>query len=162
MMRFQILLSMMLLMSHLLSICAFGNFRVNTIKRLIQHKNVLFNQKCWSFPSLLARKCDTRCFGRLNPSDSYQSVQVMCSKCLTKLFKYKKKNGAKSRLIKLYLERIVDDPFHLVTQYDDCESANEAKLTELLCPKCGSPWGRPSMKAGNKIFKCIGGKLKIK
>jgi hypothetical protein len=55
-----------------------------------------------------------RRFGQLRPSDSYQSVSVLCGKCKTRLFKYKKKNGTKSRLVKLYVERIVSDPYQIV------------------------------------------------
>lgn len=39
--------------------------------------------------------------------DSYQTVSVNCSSCRHRLFRYKKKNGVKSNLIKCYVERIV-------------------------------------------------------
>jgi len=41
--------------------------------------------------------------------DSYQTVSVNCSKCQQRLFRYKKKNGTKSNLIKCYIERISED-----------------------------------------------------
>jgi hypothetical protein len=41
--------------------------------------------------------------------DSYQTVSVNCSSCSERLFRYKKKNGTKSNLVKCYVERIVDD-----------------------------------------------------
>ena len=41
--------------------------------------------------------------------DSYQTVSVNCSKCQERLFRYKKKNGTKSNLVKCYVERICED-----------------------------------------------------
>jgi hypothetical protein len=41
--------------------------------------------------------------------DSYQTVSVNCSKCQQQLFRYKKKNGTKSNLVKCYVERICED-----------------------------------------------------
>ena len=41
--------------------------------------------------------------------DSYQTVAVLCSGCNERLFRYKKKNGMKSNLVKCYIERICED-----------------------------------------------------
>lgn len=41
--------------------------------------------------------------------DNYQTVSVNCSKCQQRLFRYKKKNGTKSNLVKCYVERISED-----------------------------------------------------
>ena len=41
--------------------------------------------------------------------DNYQTVSVNCSKCQQRLFRYKKKNGTKSNLVKCYIERICED-----------------------------------------------------
>lgn len=41
--------------------------------------------------------------------DNYQTVSVNCSKCQQRLFRYKKKNGTKSNLVKCYIERISED-----------------------------------------------------
>merc|ERR1719253_400128 len=41
--------------------------------------------------------------------DNYQTVSVNCAKCRLRLFRYKKKNGTKSNLVKCYVERISED-----------------------------------------------------
>jgi len=38
--------------------------------------------------------------------ENYQTVSVACAKCDALLFRYKKKNGLKSNLIKCYVERM--------------------------------------------------------
>jgi hypothetical protein len=48
--------------------------------------------------------------------DTYQTVTVRCNTCTTKLFRYKKKNGTKSSLVKCYVERIVEDCENLLSQ----------------------------------------------
>jgi len=119
----------------------------------------------------------SRAFG-LRPSDRYQTVEVLCAKCQTKIFKYKKKNGTKSKLVKLFKERIVSDPYGILATANfesmdqgsgadhgdvDSDVMDGAAVSLLLaCPKCKSQWGRPGSIAGNAVFKCIGGKLKIK
>jgi hypothetical protein len=40
--------------------------------------------------------------------DAYPTVAVNCTTCGCRLFRYKKKNGTKSNLIKCYIERIID------------------------------------------------------
>jgi DNA-directed RNA polymerase subunit M/transcription elongation factor TFIIS len=51
--------------------------------------------------------------------DSYQTVSIYCKTCALLLFRYKKKNGTKSGLVKCYVERIIDDCAHLLRdQYD--------------------------------------------
>lgn len=71
--------------------------------------------------------------------DTYRSVDVLCTKCQTKLFKYKKKNGTKSKLVKMYIERIVNDPFDLLlnnksetTFTTSSESNSESKSSPSL------------------------------
>ena len=50
--------------------------------------------------------------------DSYRSVDCSCSKCKNLLFKYKKKNGTKSNLVKMYVERIYED-YHNIIPYEE-------------------------------------------
>ena len=74
--------------------------------------------------------------------DSYQTVSVLCSKCSMRLFKYKKKNGLKSNLVKCYVERICEDSAGVLavraeTGVDDA--------SEWLCPKCGSGFARTAL-----------------
>lgn len=74
----------------------------------------------------------TRSFASaLRPSDSYRTVHIECSKCSTLLFKYKKKNGTKSKLVKMYLARIVFDPFHfLPSSVPDRASSSRGPYTD--------------------------------
>jgi hypothetical protein len=46
--------------------------------------------------------------------DSFPTVNVYCTTCSIRLFRYKKKNGTKSHLVKCYVERIIDDCVHLL------------------------------------------------
>lgn len=48
--------------------------------------------------------------------DSYQTVSVNCKKCGERLFRYKKKNGTKSNLVKCYVERICEDSAGLLAK----------------------------------------------
>merc|ERR1719253_2359993 len=48
--------------------------------------------------------------------DNYQTVSVNCNKCRLRLFRYKKKNGTKSNLIKCYIERICEDSAGILFQ----------------------------------------------
>ena len=85
--------------------------------------------------------------------DSYQTVTVACSKCDTALFKYKKKNGLKSNLIKCYVERIVKDEHNLL--------AREIG-TEVRCPQCESNFARDALIHGRPALKMIGGKVRMR
>lgn len=120
----------------------------------------------------------------LRNSDSYRTVHISCNKCSTLLFKYKKKNGTKSALVKMYTARIIYDPHSFVelpptglrpkptvstavtspakvdgTSTEGSESTKQAK--KLECPQCLSEWGRHGVKAGHTTFKCIGGKIRM-
>eukprot|EP01083_Nonionella_stella_P296084 1005991_1 len=75
--------------------------------------------------------------------DSYQAVSVNCKKCRTRLFRYRKKNGTKSNLIKCYVERISEDCVDLVAN----KSKNKSKggdndSNEWFCPNCDARFGR--------------------
>jgi len=94
--------------------------------------------------------------------DSYQTVAVNCNSCKKRIFRYKKKNGTKSNLIKCYVERIVhDDPDGLLENQLD----NFAELTETdhkwSCPNCGANFGRSSLIHGMPAIKLIGGKTRM-
>jgi hypothetical protein len=109
----------------------------------------------------------TRLFGQLKNSDAYRSVDIICNKCNEKLFKYKKKNGTNSSLIKIYYERIVRDPHRFLKSTDEEHrlrrvSENTDIDNDLICPKCQSKWGRRDLLTGHLIYRCIGGKLKIR
>ncbi len=100
--------------------------------------------------------------------DSYQTVAVNCNSCRHRLFRYKKKNGTKSNLIKCYVERIV----HSQEESDDSEtdtleqqlskfeelSANDHKWS---CPKCGTNFARSALIHGRPALKLVGGKTRM-
>ena len=93
--------------------------------------------------------------------ESYQTVAVNC-KCKHRLFRYKKKNGTKSNLIKCFVERIVfDDPDGVLEQQID----NFAELSEMdhkwECPKCGTNFGRSATIRGLPALKLVGGKTRM-
>jgi hypothetical protein len=56
--------------------------------------------------------------------DTYQTVTVRCHTCTTKLFRYKKKNGMKSNLVKCYVERIVEDCENLLSRSASSSSSS--------------------------------------
>ena len=64
--------------------------------------------------------------------DKYQTINIFCVKCRKKLFRYKKKNGTKSNLVKMYIERIVDDPLNVLTN----KETNDLSGTNFTCPSC--------------------------
>ena len=96
--------------------------------------------------------------------DSYQTVSVNCAKCKTRLFRYKKKNGTKSNLIKCYIERISEDCEGLVEEKqgsiggDDRDPTSGSSSTDWVCPKCHSKFGRDSMIHGRPAIKLAGKK----
>jgi len=74
-----------------------------------------------------------------------RSVDVICNKCKTRLFKYKK--GGNGSLVKCYIERIVQD-FRL----------DEDKEEGILkCPSCSTEFARHALVHGRPAFKMIGG-----
>ena len=83
---------------------------------------------------------------------NFQTVSVRCQKCTTILFRYKKKNGLKSNLVKCYVERIVQDPAGLL----DIE-----REAEMQCPKCGSCFARDATIHGKPALKMVGGKVRM-
>ena len=133
-------------------------------QELINHQHIINSSICYSHyfqpKSQLNETMSgilivyTRRFGTLRDATKYRKVAVKCSNCITMLFQYKKKNGTKSGLVKLYRERIVDDPYCLNETTEEGES-------ELICPNCGSQWGRHGNVKGHPVFRCIGGKLQF-
>jgi len=96
--------------------------------------------------------------------DSYQTVSVNCMKCRTRLFRYKKKNGTKSNLIKCYIERISEDCVDLVARKSSEESLGKdsgADDTDWICPGCDTRFGKDSMIHGRPAIKLVGGKTSM-
>ena len=98
--------------------------------------------------------------------DSYQTVSVNCSKCRTRLFRYKKKNGTKSNLIKCYIERISEDTAGIVESIDGADGSREddgkaLEGQEWSCPDCGQRFGRRTLIHGRPAIKLMGGKVRM-
>ena len=101
--------------------------------------------------------------------DSYQTVSVNCSKCRTRLFRYKKKNGTKSNLIKCYIERIAEDSAGILEVMGENigEKSGEAQAVKALegqewaCPDCGQRFGRRTLIHGRPAIKLVGGKVRM-
>lgn len=85
--------------------------------------------------------------------DSYQTVSVNCNKCSLRLFRYKKKNGTKSNLVKCYVERIVEDSASVLGSQPSAET--------FTCPGCGSGFARPATIKGLPALKLVGGKIRM-
>jgi hypothetical protein len=84
--------------------------------------------------------------------ESYQTVSVNCSKCGERLFRYKKKNGTKSNLVKCFVERISEDSAGVLRDQHDADS--------FFCPGCQVPFARSAMMRGMPALKLIGGKVR--
>ena len=103
-----------------------------------------------------------------NIVESYQTVSVNCAKCGTKLFRYKKKNGTKSNLVKLYIERITED-YHgllLLTEAEDTKHDDNNQSTRTIdnnweCPNCQTSFARPAVIHGRPALKLVGGKTRM-
>lgn len=92
--------------------------------------------------------------------DSYQTVSVNCQKCGERLFRYKKKNGTKSNLIKCYVERICQDSAGLLEKYKDKEACQEEGFP-WHCPSCNANFARSSRIHGRPALKIVGGKVRM-
>lgn len=100
---------------------------------------------------------------RGNVVESYQTVAVNCQSCKHRLFRYKKKNGTKSNLIKCYVERIVNDNPDDNVLAQQLENFTELSETDhkWCCPKCGVNFGRSSLIHGLPALKLVGGKTRM-
>ena len=76
--------------------------------------------------------------------NDFYTIKVVCAKCRTELYKYKKEGGGE--LIKCYCSNILED----YTNGD------------LRCPKCGSQFARNGMVHGRPANIIIGGKVNVK
>jgi len=74
-------------------------------------------------------------------------VDIKCTGCRAPLFRYAKGNGAGSKLVKIYDERIVKD-------YTEGDKQH--------CPQCGEQFAREAMVHGRLAYKVINGKVSMK
>jgi hypothetical protein len=93
--------------------------------------------------------------------DGYQTVSVNCAKCRTRLFRYKKKNGTKSNLVKCYIERISEDCVNLIEKKRKAKDDTSVGGDEWFCPTCQSRFGKDSMIHGRPAIKLVGGKIQM-
>jgi hypothetical protein len=91
--------------------------------------------------------------------DSYQTVSVNCSKCGERLFRYKKKNGTKSNLVKCYIERISEDSAGLLAKQES--SGIPTEEFQWSCQKCETTFARPTLIHGLPALKMVGGKVRM-
>ena len=73
-------------------------------------------------------------------------VDIACTGCRAPLFRYAKGNGAGSKLVKIYDERIVKD-------YTE---------DQQHCPQCGEQFAREALVHGRLAYKVINGKVSMK
>ena len=74
-------------------------------------------------------------------------VDIKCTGCKAPLFRYAKGNGAGSKLVKIYDERIVKD-------YTEGDKQH--------CPQCGEQFARSALVHGRLAYKVINGKVSMK
>jgi len=91
---------------------------------------------------------------------SFQTVSVVCAKCDLRLFRYKKKNGTKSNLVKCYVERIHEDSAGVLRAAPD--DAHTELGHEWSCPQCNGPFARTALIHGKHALKMIGGKVAMR
>jgi predicted nucleic acid-binding Zn-ribbon protein len=91
--------------------------------------------------------------------DSYQTVSVNCKKCGERLFRYKKKNGTKSNLVKCYVERICEDSVGLLAKNEQSDTGQEVLLWH--CPSCGTNFARSATIHGQPALRLVGGKVRM-
>ena len=92
--------------------------------------------------------------------DSYRTISVNCSKCGQRLFRYKKKNGTKSNLVKCYVERIVEDSAGVLDGQKYSDQARE-ESSAWECPSCNNEFARSAQIHGRPALKIIGGKIRM-
>lgn len=97
--------------------------------------------------------------------DSYRTVSVICAnpKCQERLFRYKKKNGTKSNLIKCYVERISEDSAGVLSKArEDIGEDKELPMGYAFeCPNCKTQFARSAQIHGLPALKMVGGKVKM-
>ena len=97
-----------------------------------------------------------------NVVDNYQTASVNCAKCRQRLFRYKKKNGTKSNLVKCYVERICEDSAGILKAREDIEGEpSRCNENEWLCPSCDTKFARTSLIHGRPALKIVGGKVRM-
>lgn len=89
--------------------------------------------------------------------NTYQTVSVNCKKCGERLFRYKKKNGTKSNLVKCFVERISEDCVGILEQAPE----NPPHDYKWQCPTCETQFARTATIKGLPALKMVGGKIRM-
>lgn len=76
--------------------------------------------------------------------NDWYTITILCSKCQTSLYKYKKEGGGE--LIKCYISNILED----------------YTKGNLCCPNCGQQFAREAIVHNRPAHKIIGGKVIIR
>ncbi|CAJ1376389.1 unnamed protein product [Effrenium voratum] len=93
--------------------------------------------------------------------ESYAKVSVLCSRCGELLARYRKRNGTKSNLIKMYVERIAEDTHSILAMESQIPACGENK--EIACPGCERSFCRgPRLVKGRPAWKIIAGRVRMK
>jgi hypothetical protein len=97
--------------------------------------------------------------------DSYQTVSVNCSKCGLCIFRYKKKNGTKSNLVKCFVERISEDCAGVLRDqhhiHAPATNDDDGSVIEYECPGCKTRFARSATIKGLPALKMVGGKIRM-
>lgn len=88
----------------------------------------------------------SRAFAKPRAKLPERRVDVSCALCGERLYRYAKGNGAGSRLVKMYTERVVRD------------FTNET----AICPGCGQEFARETMIHGKRALKIVQGKVHVR
>ncbi|KAJ1445225.1 hypothetical protein M885DRAFT_626388 [Pelagophyceae sp. CCMP2097] len=105
----------------------------------------------------------TRLFAAPRAALPDRRVDVSCAACGAGLFRYAKANGAGSRLVKLYAERITKD---LTGGAADGTPSELAALAEsaapINCPRCAATFAKHATVHGRHALRVVTGKVKFK
>ena len=147
----------LILLLHSYVVTPLSSYHVSKHLHSLQNRTLAFASKKIDYNTLTSIHAAPK---RGSIVETYQTVSVNCNICRHRLFRYKKKNGTKSNLIKCYVERIVhcEDPV-LQKKVDGFETLDEDHKWE--CPECGTGFARAAMIRGLPALKLVGGKTRM-
>lgn len=141
-----------------LSCSSFGRAFTNTLqpRQHLGYSRIAFNQNSFGYSTTSPLSAKPK---RGSVVESYQTVSVNCAKCGQRLFRYKKKNGTKSNLVKCFVERISEDSAGVLQAQQD--SASPREEFSWTCPSCDTQFGRSATIKGLPAIKMVGGKIRM-
>ena len=96
---------------------------------------------------------------RLSAGKARRTVRIFCGSCSQLLYVYEKRNGTQTRLVKVILERIVQDEVG-----DRAAAVPTSTVTEreVHCPSCRRAFARGPVRLGKWICnKIIQGRVSV-